>query len=94
MEEERKVNPVEYVVYEGAMARAERHAKRLWIAIIALIVSLLLCNGAWLLYISQYDFANYDYAVSASDGGDANFIGNDGDIYNGINPSAEESTNT
>lgn len=83
MEEERKVTPVEYVVYEGAMARAERHAKRLWIAIIALIVSLLLCNGAWLLYISQYDFESYTYS---QDGAAVNIMG-DSNTYNG----AEES---
>lgn len=88
-----KVPPVEYIVYEGAMARNERHVKRLWIALIVLIVTLLLCNGAWLLYFSQYDFANYDYSLSTEDGGDANFIGNDGDIYNGVYPSDEENTN-
>jgi len=90
-----KVPPVEYIVYEGAMARNERHVKRLWIALIVLIVTLLLCNGAWLLYFSQYDFANYDYQISTADGGDVDHvaIGNEGDVYNGVSPSDEENTN-
>jgi uncharacterized paraquat-inducible protein A len=72
---------VPYVVHESAMARAERNIKRLWIAIIASIVLLFASNAFWLWAWMQYDYESYE-AITDS-GGDANIIGNDGDIYNG-----------
>ena len=41
---------------------------------------LAITNLAWLFVFSQYDYESY--SVSA-DGGDANYIGNDGDITYG-----------
>jgi hypothetical protein len=72
---------VPYIVFEGEMARAERYIKRLWIALIIAIICVLASNVAWLLYISQYDFESYE--VVAEGDGHANYIGQDGDIYNG-----------
>lgn len=46
---------VPYVVHESEMARAERREKRLWIAVIALIFSLLASNIGWLVYESQFE---------------------------------------
>ena len=45
---------VPYIVHEASMARMERQAKRLWIAVLLLIVMLVGTNGAWLLYNSQF----------------------------------------
>ena len=77
---------ISYIVHESAMARAERHIKRLWIALIIAVLAIVATNISWLIYISQYDFE-----LSADNGGNANYIGNDGDIYNGEGYSKEKS---
>lgn len=41
---------VPYIVHEASMARMERHIKRLWIAVLVLIVMLVATNGAWIWY--------------------------------------------
>ena len=46
---------VPYIVHESSMARMERQAKRLWIAVLLLIVMLVGTNGAWLWYNSQFE---------------------------------------
>lgn len=59
------------------------------------MIAFLVVLGLWagtialfMWYINQYDFISYD--VNSQDGGNANFIGNDGDIYNGTSPSEIE----
>ena len=71
---------ISYIAHESAMARTERHIKRLWIALIVAITLIFASNVIWLAYISQYDFESYE--ISTDGGGNANYIGNDGDIYN------------
>lgn len=81
MEEKRNPESVPYIVHEGAMARNERTVKRMIIALVASIVLLFASNALWL-----YAWFSYDYVSSVTvDGkeGVANYIGNDGDIYNG-----------
>ena len=68
------------VVYESAMAWAERSAKRMWVVIILLIVLLVGSNAAWLWYESQFE--EITITQENADGYN-NFIGNDGDIING-----------
>lgn len=80
---------VPFIVHEAAMARAERHIKRLWIALIIAVLAIVATNISWLIYISRYDFESYE--LSADNGGNANYIGNDGDIYNGKSYSKEKS---
>ena len=46
---------VPYIVHEASMSRAERQIKRLWITVLVLIVMLVVTNGAWLLYNSQFE---------------------------------------
>ena len=71
---------VPFIVHEGMMARAERTAKRLWITILLLIVLLVGTNGLWIWYQSQFE----DIAISQeNEDGYNNFVGNDGDIFNG-----------
>ena len=77
---EQYAEPVPYIVHEGTMARAEITIKRLWITILLLIVLLVGTNGAWIWYQSQFE----DIAISQeNEDGYNNFIGNDGDIFNG-----------
>lgn len=72
---------------EIAVAFAERMVKRLWIALIIAVVLVFASNAAWLYAWMQYDYVSYEAVTS--DGGDANIIGNDGDIYNGYSENAE-----
>lgn len=44
--------------------------------------------GSFILYINQYEYATYN--IDSQDGGNASFIGNDGDIYNGEYPGKNE----
>lgn len=84
---------VPYIVHEGEMARMERQLKRLWIVLIVAIALLAITNIAWLWYINQYDFESYGVELSTEGGGNANFIGSDGDIYNGTSESPQENPN-
>ena len=72
---------VPYIVHEASMARIERQIKRLWIAVIVAVCLLFASNAAWLFAWTSYDYESYE--AITDDGGDANIIGNDGDIYNG-----------
>ena len=77
---EQHAEPVPFIVHEGTMARAEITIKRLWITILLLIVLLVGTNGMWIWYESQFE----DVAISQeNEDGYNNFIGNDGDIFNG-----------
>lgn len=79
--------PVPYTVHEDAMARAERQSKRLVAIIILFIILLVGSNIGWLVYESQFETTETveEILVDAEDNGIANYIGNDGDIYNGEN---------
>lgn len=72
---------VPYIVHESSMARMERQIKRLWIALIVAIALLFASSVIFTYTWLQYDYASYE--AITDDGGDANIIGNDGDIYNG-----------
>lgn len=80
---------VPYIAFEGAMARNERIVKRLIIALIIAISLMFASNGIWLYAWLQYDYAYDEYTVEVDteEGGDANYIGRDGGIYNGTSAS-------
>lgn len=77
------VKDVPYIVHEGAMARAERTVKRLWISTILLLIALIATNAAWIWYESQWEyFEETTQEVTQSsnaDSGDATnyFVGGD-----------------
>ena len=77
---------VPYIVHETAMARNERNVKRMIIAIIVSIALLFASNALWLWAWMQYDYSGEEIIVEqdTTDGGNANYIGNDGDIVNGL----------
>ena len=83
--ENQNVN-VPYVVHESAMARSERHNKRLWVVILVLIGALIGTNLAWIIYENSFEdyiiTEEYDVEQDA-DGGDNNSIINGGEIVNG-----------
>ena len=60
--------------------RLERVIKRLWVLVLALIILLCTSNAAWIWWESQFEEVRIE---QENESGYNNFIGNDGDIYNG-----------
>lgn len=75
--------------------RHERREKRLVWVIVLLIVLLVGSNLAWTIYENQFEDVTKteEIIVDAEDNGVANYIGNDGDIYNGEDKSKENNQN-
>ena len=71
---------VPYIVHEGTVARLERVIKRMWVLVLSLIILLFASNAAWIWYESQFEEVRIE---QDNESGYNNFIGNDGDIYNG-----------
>ena len=71
---------VPYIVHEAELARAERSFKRLWAAIILLIVLLFGSNAGWLYYESQFEETATTIEAEADDGGNA--VANNNGIVN------------
>lgn len=67
---------VPYIVHESAMARNERHIKRLVIALIVSIVMLVLSNLAWLYMWNSYEYVG-DATTYSQDGEGVNIIGDE-----------------
>ncbi len=88
--EKKEPESIPYVVHEAAMNRAERHIKRTWIALIVAVALIFLSNMAWLYAWTRYDYESYE--VSADGDGIANYIGNDGDIFNHGKGTSEETS--
>lgn len=81
---ENKVADVPYIVHEADMARQERTIKRLWIALVIVsVLSLLLLTASWIGFMA-YEAQFEDIEITQDNAnGYNNYIGNDGDIYNG-----------
>lgn len=77
---------VPYFVYEGEQSRNERNIRRLIAALIIAVTLIFASNMAWLIAWNQYDYLSVDIENS---NGNANYIGNDGDIINGTDPSPQ-----
>ena len=76
-------NMIPFAVYEAMQAKDERIIKRLITALIVAVSLLFASNAVWLVVLSEFDFYIEEVEVDSEDGGDANYIGNDGNIYNG-----------
>lgn len=89
--ENQNMPPVPFAAHESAMARNERHNKRLWIVILVLIGALIGTNLAWIIYENSFEevITTEEIIVDAEDNGNANYIGQDGNIYNGEDYSKE-----
>lgn len=83
---------VPYIVYESSMARAERQHKRLWIALIVAVVMIVVTNIVWLYVWNSYEYVGDTSEISVEGEGNANYIGNDGDITNGESNGQEVNT--
>ena len=74
------------IAFERMQAKDERNDRWRNIIIVLLIVLLVITNGMWLWAWNQYDYVDSDsfsVDLEADDGGNANYIGNNGDINNG-----------
>ena len=67
---------------ELAFAFAERMVRRLWVTILVLIFLLVGTNGAWLWWSNQWETVESWEITQENEGGNNNYIGNDGDITN------------
>ena len=72
----------------------QRHLRRekRFVAIIVLLIILLVgSNIGWMIYESQFEdvVTTEEVVVDADDNGNANYIGQDGNIYNGEDNSKE-----
>ena len=85
-------NKVPYIVFEGEQARHERTVKRLVLALLVSIALLFLSNVAWLWFFNQFDITSEEITVDGTQQGNANFIGEDGDIINGRGKVQEDGT--
>lgn len=74
---------IPFIAHEQMMVRMERTNHRLWIMCIFLIICLIASNVAWIVYESQWEVFEEQTVTQESSDGVNNFIGNDGDIYNG-----------
>lgn len=81
---------VPYIVHESALARMERMVKRLWVTVLVLIFLLVGTNGAWLWWESQWETVESWEITQENEDGINNYIGNDGDIFNGETDSQKD----
>jgi hypothetical protein len=81
--------------YEAHEARQEREKKRLWIVILVLIAALIATNIAWIIYECSFEdvITTEEIIVNSEDNGNANYIGQDGNIYYGENYDQEKNQN-
>ena len=79
---------VPYIVHEASMARMERQIKRLWIAVIVAVCLLFASSAIFAYAWLQYDYESYE--ITSNGDSNANYIGQDGNIYNGSIGESEE----
>jgi len=76
---------VPYIVFESEMVKAETRDKRKDRIIALLAMIILISNMAWLWFFNQFDFKSQTVKMDTEEGGDNSYIGNDGEINNGLN---------
>lgn len=79
--EDKTVN-IPYYVAEGMVERVSRTNKKLWVMCMLLILLLVGTNALWLYYESQWEVIETEI-TQENEHGYNNYIGNNGDIYNG-----------
>ena len=77
-----KTVSIPYYVAEGMVDRVSRTNKRLWVMCMLLILLLVGTNALWLYCESQWEVIETEI-TQENEHGYNNYIGNNGDIYNG-----------
>lgn len=85
---------IPYIAYESMLYKEDTQQKRMVIVMIVLVVLLVVTNAMWLYYWNLYDYVDDYVEIDSGYGGDANYIGEDGDIYNGKDSSKKENEKT
>lgn len=93
MENENNIIMSRYA-FERMQAKDERNDRFRNVTIIVLIVLLVVTNAMWLIAWNQYDYVDYAVDMDTGEGGDANYIGNDGDITYGEDNSTQTEQDT
>lgn len=83
---------VPFIVVEELETRHDRRERRLLIALVLVVVMMFASNLAWLYYYSQYEYVEESTVTVDGKDGNANYIGQNGDIHNGEN-SSDKKTN-
>ena len=73
---------VPYIAHERSVARLERVIKSMWVLVLSLIILLFVSNAAWIWYCNQWETVESLEITQENEGGNNNYIGNDGDITN------------
>lgn len=73
------------IAFERMQSKDEKNDRWRNITVVLLIVLLVVTNAMWLIAWNQYDYVDDYTSIEADDGGNANYIGRNGDIYNGTN---------
>lgn len=71
---------VPYIVYEGEMARQERHVKRLVVMLAVMLVLFFASNMAWLYVWNQYEYVEKTIEAT-QDGSGVNIVGGEDVSY-------------
>lgn len=77
-------------VYDDAVSAAEHREKIHWVAHFIELIIILLVVVAFLVYLNQYDVVSNETVTVDGQTGVANYIGKDGNIYNGENNGAQD----
>lgn len=86
MEEKKEKEEKSGFLATDLLSMLKKQLRALWVIIILLLVALVGTNMAWLGVFQSYDYVTVDSNGDAP----ANYIGNDGDIYNGTSESKEK----
>ena len=81
------------IAFERMQSKDEKNDTWRNVIIIILIVLLVVTNAMWLVAWNQYDYVDEYTEVDSGYGGDANYIGNNGDINYGTNSTQNEIEN-
>lgn len=89
---------VPYIVYEGEMARQERHTKRLIVIIVIVLAMLFGSNIAWLYVWNQYEYVDETESTTTikatQDGEGVNIVGGEDVSYGSDSNNREEKEKT
>lgn len=93
---ENEILTIPYAAHQSAAARQERQIRRMWIVVLVLISALIGTNLAWIIYENSFEeiVTTEEIIVDADNNGNANYIGQDGNIYNGKDYSKEDNKNS
>lgn len=80
--------------FERMQTKDEKNDRWRNIIILVLIILLVVTNAMWLVAWNQYDYVDYAVDMDTGEGGDANYIGNDGDITYGSDYSTQTEQDT